>query len=155
MHRVISLTVAPEGSKECPVCYRQFINDSAMKKHLKCHGKSYGFRCNGCGKVPSGFRAHIQTHADSVDKFSCNTWCNSIFQRRCWDFLLSHTIIISCKDGEQKCQHHGCSKRFTNPHSKQNHVAYCPHDPDKKGHFKCLFQVVIRSILVQRTRVFI
>ena len=43
--------------------------------------------------------------------------------------------------GEHSCLYADYTKVFNNPKSRQDHVAYCLHNPNCKGPFTCLFEV--------------
>ena len=63
-------TLAPtsvETSVKCPVCSREYPNETVMAHHLKSHVD--GFKCNICGKVfklKQSLSAHLQKHAPQV-----------------------------------------------------------------------------------------
>ena len=57
--------------------------------------KSSWFRYNGCGQALVdllGLRAHMLTHANSLDTFSAILLTSGTLHGRHWYFILSHTI---------------------------------------------------------------
>ena len=129
--------------KECPVYHRQFFIDYAMKKHLKnammnvlvldqvAAGRSwYFFQASGhtCWSMLTQWAS-----------FPVILVVSSTLQER-HKYFIQVTQSSFFYGGEQNCPYHSCSKVFTNPESRQDHMAYYVHDLDYRGPFKCLFQ---------------
>jgi len=57
-----------ETSVKCPVCAREYPNETVMAHHLKSHID--GFKCNICGKVfklKQSLTLHLKQHAPQVE----------------------------------------------------------------------------------------
>ena len=108
------------------LCHWQFINDYTMNKYIKCRDKSSLFRLIAIGKVLVdllGLSVHLLTHADAENSYNtCVKQCSS---KKALVFYNNLHDLHLLKSGEQNCPYNACFKVFTNPKSKQDHVAYC------------------------------
>ena len=98
------------------------------------------------GAVP-GLSAHMLTHAGPVDRFACSTCGKQYSSRKALVFHANSNNPHLLQDGEQNCPYYGCSN-FSNLKNKQDHVAYCLHDSEYKGHLNVCFRLMTGSIPV-------
>ena len=85
-----------------------------------------------------GLQAHMLTHAGTVDRFQCRTYSKEYSTKKAMVYHEKSHNLKLLQDDMHNCPFHGCTKKFSSPQSKQEHVTYCQNNLDYKEPFNCL-----------------